>query len=93
MEQLPVDMWEIPRDDITLHEEIGRGFFGTVYKGSITKLPDHHPQQLQLQEQEQVGHVEQEYTVKTVAVKMLKGLAAHIPLCMPIRMVASLHAH
>ena len=32
------DMWEIPRDTITLETQLGAGQFGKVYKGK-QKLP------------------------------------------------------
>jgi hypothetical protein len=29
--------WEIPRDDLTIDEELGSGAFGVVMKGYLTK--------------------------------------------------------
>lgn len=33
MNHFTVDQWELPKEEFTLQEELGRGYFADVYKG------------------------------------------------------------
>lgn len=62
------DKWEISTKDITLDREIGKGFFGTVYKGNVVRFAEYDT----LEEDKPV----EVHGNMPVAVKMLRGLCS-----------------
>ena len=62
-----VDKWDIPESDLVLREQIGSGYFGTVYKGSVQlKHMDPAATDTDAIRRSSLGYI-------VAAVKMLKG--------------------
>ena len=62
-----IDKWDIPESDIVLGEQIGSGFFGTVYKGNVQRnLGESGTNGTDKERRTSLGCI-------VVAVKMLKG--------------------
>ncbi len=55
------DKWEIYPSEILLWEEIGKGFFGTVYKGLVNR-------------EAHTSTTDYSQSQATVAVKMMRGI-------------------